>query len=58
MENRDKLTNRKSSGNYKKSGKEKLFRCKSSSIYTFVYVFSSRDDTWDIITGIRHIYSL
>ena len=42
MENRDKLTNRKSSGNYKKSGKEKLFRCKSSSIYTFVYVFSSR----------------
>ena len=38
--------------------KEKLFRCKSSSIYTFVYVFSSRDDTWDIITGIRHIYSL
>ena len=25
MENRDKLTNRKSSGNYKKSGKEKLY---------------------------------
>ena len=44
MENRDKLTNRKSSGNYKKSGKEKLFRCKSSSIYTFVYVFSSSVD--------------
>lgn len=53
MENRDKLTNRKSSGNYKKSGKEKLFRCKSSSIYTFVYVFSSRLS--DMVTGIREI---